>query len=213
VLFRSATRFFCALDNATPAECPSTVTIGGLTDGTHTLTVSGLDDVGNPGAPQSVTFTVSGGATTPPPTTGGPGPGAGGGQGRGQGGAGGGQGRGRGGLAVAQVAPTIQAAALRATGLPVTVRPQAGATAVQIRVFRVTGATARAAAVSTKAAKRQLVATVYRATPKAKTYRFRLKERKLRSLKPGRYVVEIRAGASRNRLGAATTRTMVVRGR
>jgi hypothetical protein len=203
-----AIRFFCSLDNATPAECPSTITMGGLTDGTHTLTVTGLDDVGNAGAPQSVTWTVSGAPAPQTPPNGGPGPGQGGGQGGGQG-----QGRGRGGLAVAQVAPTIQAAALRAGGLPVTVRPQAGATAVRIRVFRVAGATARAAAVSTKAAKRQLVATVYRATPKAKTYRFRLKERKLRTLKPGRYVVEIRAGASRNRLGAATTRTMVVRGR
>ena len=68
-------------------------------------------------------------------------------------------------------------------------------------------------AVTDKAAKRRLVATVYRGTPKAKTYRFRLKERALRTLKPGRYVVEVRAGKSRTRLGAATTRTIVVRGR
>jgi hypothetical protein len=121
--------------------------------------------------------------------------------------------RGGGGLAAVQVAPTIRAAALRAGGLPVTVRPQAGATTVQIRVFRVGATQGRAAAVSAKAAKRQLVATVYRATPKAKTYRFRLKERKLRTLKPGRYVVEIRAGKSRTSLGTASTRTIVVRGR
>jgi hypothetical protein len=113
-----------------------------------------------------------------------------------------------------QVAPTIQAAALRAQGLPVTVRPQAGATTVRIRVFRVGGGPGRAPAVrAAAAAKRTLVATVYRATPKAKTYRFKLRERKLRGLKPGRYVVEIRAGKSRTSLGTATTRTIVVRGR
>jgi hypothetical protein len=179
------------------------------------------DELGNRGATQSVTWTVDAAAApvtpAPVPPTGGPGPGAGGGtggQGRGQGGAAGGQGRGRGGLAAVQVAPTIQAAALRARGLPVTVRPQAGATTVRIRVFRVGGVRGRAAAVPGQAAaKRTLVATVYRATPKAKTYRFRLKARKLRSLKPGRYVVEIRAGKSRTSLGAASTRTIAVRGR
>jgi len=111
------------------------------------------------------------------------------------------------------VAPAIQVTSLRAQGLPVTVRPRAGATTVRIRVFRVGGVQGRAAAVTGKArAKRTLVATVYRATPKAKTYRFKLKERKLRGLKPGRYVVEIRAGKSRTSLGAASTRTIVVRG-
>jgi hypothetical protein len=212
-----ATRFFCSLDGAPAAECPGTLTLAGLADGEHTLTVFGRDDLGNQGASQSVTWAVTGAPATPAPPAGGPGPGAGGGGGggQGQGGATGGQGqgRGRGGLAAVQVAPTIQAAALRAQGLPVTVRPQAGATTVRIRVFRVGGVQGRAAAVSAKAAKRKLVATVYRATPKAKTYRFRLKERALRTLKPGRYVVEVRAGSSRTRLGAASTRTIVVRGR
>jgi hypothetical protein len=123
----------------------------------------------------------------------------------------GGQGRGRGGLAAVQVAPAIQVTALRALGLPVTVRPQPGATTVRIRVFRVGGVQGRGAAVRAAGARRTLVATVFRATPNAKTYRFRLKERRLRRLERGRYVVEIRAGRSRTHLGIPATRTIVVR--
>jgi hypothetical protein len=215
-----ATRFFWSLDGAPAVEAgASALTLTGLTDGAHTLSVFGQDDLGNRGAVQTVTWTVTGAPPAPPaPPAGGPGHGpgpsgqGGGGQGPGQGGATGGLGRGRGGLTAVQVAPAIQATALRAQGLPVTVRAQAGATTVRIRVFRVAGRQGRAAAVTAKA-KRKLVATVYRATPKAKTYRFRLKERALRTLKPGRYVVEVRAGSSRARLGAASTRTIVVRGR
>ena len=210
-----AARFFCALDGGAAAPCPNPLSLTGLTDGVHTLAVFAEDDLGNRGATQTLSFTVTGnppGQT--PPATGGPGPGAGGGQGPGQGGAAGGQGRGRVGLVTVQVAPTIQATALRAQGLPVTVRPPAGATTVRIRVFRVGGVQGRAAAVTGKtAARRKLVATVFRSTPNAKTYRFRLKERKLRGLKPGRYVVEIRAGKSRTNLGVPVTRTIVIRGR
>jgi hypothetical protein len=216
-----ATRFFWSLDNGAEVEAgASTLTLTGLTDGPHTLRVVGQDDLGNRGPVQTVTWTVTGNPPAPPappaggPGPGGPGTGGGGGQGGGQVGATGGQGRGRGGLATVQIAAAIQATTLRAQGLPVTVRAQAGATTVRIRVFRVGAVNGRAAAVGTKAkAKRKLVATVYRATPKAKTYRFRLKQRALRTLKPGRYVVEVRAGASRTRLGKATTRTIVVRGR
>ena len=57
------------------------------------------------------------------------------------------------------------------------------------------------------------VVPVAAATPKAKTYRFRLGERKLRGLRPGRYIVEIRAGIGRRNLGVPVTRTVVVRGR
>ena len=72
----------------------------------------------------------------------------------------------------------------------------------------VRGASARAAK-----AKRTLVATVFKRTPKAKTYRFKLKDGKLSRLKPGRYVVEVRAGSSRTRLGKAKVKAFVVRGR
>ena len=44
---------------------------------------------------------------------------------------------------------------------------------------------------------------MFKSTRKAKTYRFKLKDGKLRRLKPGRYVVEVRAGTSRTRLGKA----------
>ena len=210
------TRFFCTLDGVVKDCLSGSLTMTGLTDGAHTLVVYGVDDVGNKGVEQTFTWNVTGNPPAQtPPATGGPGPGAGGGQGPGQGGAaGGGQGRGRGGLVAVQLAPTIQATALRAQGLPITVRPPAGATTVRIRVFRVGGVQGRAAAVTGKtAARRKLVATVFRATPNAKTYRFRLKERKLRGLKPGRYVVEIRAGKSRTNLGVPVTRTIVIRGR
>ena len=54
---------------------------------------------------------------------------------------------------------------------------------------------------------------MFKSTKKAKTYRFQLKGGKLSSLKAGRYVVEVRAGKSRTRLGKAKSRTFVVRGR
>ena len=210
-----AARFFCSLDGGAAAPCPNPLSLTGLADGAHTLAVVAEDDLGNRGATQTVSFSVVG--NPPPagrPATGRPGPGAGGAQGPGQGGGAGGQGRGRVGLVAVQVAPAIQATVLRAQGLPITVRPPAGADTVRIRVFRVGGVRGRvAAATGTTAAKRTLVATVFRATPKAKTYRFRLGERKLRGLRPGRYVVEIRAGIGRRNLGVPVTRTVVVRGR
>ena len=55
------------------------------------------------------------------------------------------------------------------------------------------------------------VATVYRKVGKAKRYVFRLTERKLRNLKPGRYLVEVRVGASRQSLGPAKGRTVTIR--
>jgi len=55
------------------------------------------------------------------------------------------------------------------------------------------------------------VATVYRPAPKAKRYRFRLTEPKLRHLPAGRYRVEVRAGRSRSVLGPPSNRTISVR--
>jgi len=93
---------------------------------------------------------------------------------------------------------------------PITVAANvpAGVRVVQIRVFRLgsSGASARAAA-----ARGRLVATVYRSTPKAKRYRFRLTEPKLRRLQAGRYRIEVRAGKSRSALGPASNRTVRVR--
>jgi hypothetical protein len=108
---------------------------------------------------------------------------------------------------VSAVAPTVSAAAT--APITVGVNVPAGALVVQIRVFQVGGATAARAARTTRRGK--LIATVYRATPKAKRYTFSLTEKKLRNLKAGRYLVEIRVGKDRANLGPATTRTVTVK--
>jgi Ca2+-binding RTX toxin-like protein len=91
---------------------------------------------------------------------------------------------------------------------PITVAADvpAGARVVRIRVFRLT----REAA-GRRPAARRLVATVFRSTPKAKRYVFRLTERQLRGLKPGRYAVEVSGGRTRAQLGPASTRTVTVK--
>ncbi|MEA2249039.1 MAG: hypothetical protein QOH46_3568 [Solirubrobacteraceae bacterium] len=136
------------------------------------------------------------------------------GQGQGQGrsqGPGQGQGQRRGGAVPDIGVPiTLAAPALQAQGLPVTVRAAAGTNVVQVQVFAVTGgATVRAAAA--KKQTRRLVATFWQMTPKAKTYRLRIKDRKVRNLRPGRYVVSVRGGATKKTLGEAATKTFVVK--
>jgi len=112
------------------------------------------------------------------------------------------------GLATVRVSTTVATSTIRQAGLPVTVRVTDAANVVRIRVFRVTTARARAAAAKTT---KKLVATVYKTTPDAGTYRFRLKDRSLRKLAAGRYVVEVRAGSSKKKLGRATQRTFTVK--
>jgi hypothetical protein len=77
-------------------------------------------------------------------------------------------------------------------------------------VFRLRKAAKRSAASRKRAAKRH-VATVFRTTPKAKRYVFRLTERPLRTLKPGRYLVEVRVGTSPRTLGPASHRVVTIR--
>jgi hypothetical protein len=95
----------------------------------------------------------------------------------------------------------------------------AGANVVQISVFAVGGAPGAAqAAAAARAARpvargKRLIATVYRNTPTAKRYTFRLTEPKLRHLKPGRYRIEVRAGRTRTSLGPATARTLTIKRR
>ena len=55
------------------------------------------------------------------------------------------------------------------------------------------------------------VATVYRNISTAKRYVFRLTEKPLRKLKPGRYLVEVRVGTSPRTLGPASSRIITVR--
>ncbi len=193
--------YACTLDGQALSQCLSLMTLSNLAPGAHTFTARATDDLGNQGPLVEVVWNVGGalgagsapvapaapigqvaGVTITSPT-----------------------------VAALRIASVIQAATLRAQGVPVTVRTTAGQTTVRIQVFQVTGGqTVRAAAAK---AKRKLVATVFKTTKQAKTYRFQLKDGKLRRLKPGRYVVEVRAGKSRTRLGKAKSRTFTVRGR
>jgi len=91
--------------------------------------------------------------------------------------------------------------------LTVAANVPAGANVVRIRVFRL-GRTARARAAADRGGR--LVATVYRPATKAKRYRFRLTEPKLRRLQPARYRIEVRAGRSKAVLGPAVNRTLTV---
>jgi Ca2+-binding RTX toxin-like protein len=94
------------------------------------------------------------------------------------------------------------------TGTAITVSADVprGARVVRIRVFRLAGGPRAGRA----AIRGQLVGTAFRATPKAKRYRFRLTEPQLRGLRPGRYLFEVRAGRSRSKLGPAATRSLTV---
>jgi hypothetical protein len=55
---------------------------------------------------------------------------------------------------------------------------------------------------------RKVVGTVHRRVRTGGRHKLRLTERKLRNLKPGRYLVEVRAGTSRGALGPAVTRRL-----
>ena len=78
---------------------------------------------------------------------------------------------------------------------------------VRIRVFRVgAGGAAKVGKVRGK-----WIATVYRKTPQAKRYTFRLTEPALKRLKPGRYLVEVRVGRSKSDLGPSKTKTVTVK--
>jgi Ca2+-binding RTX toxin-like protein len=106
--------------------------------------------------------------------------------------------------------PTFISAAGTAP-MTVAVNVPTGGTVLQIRVFRLPRPAVGEAA-ARRAARGKLIATVYRATPEARRYMFRLTEKKLRRLTPGRYRVELRVGRTRGALGPASTRTVTVAG-
>jgi Ca2+-binding RTX toxin-like protein len=117
-----------------------------------------------------------------------------------------------GGVAGAPAPTRVSGLAVSRSGsgpLTVAANVPAGANVVRIRVFRL-GRTASGRAAAKQRGGR-LVATVYRPAPKAKRYRFRLTEPKLRRLQPGRYRIEVRAGRSRAVLGPAVNRSVSVR--
>ena len=86
----------------------------------------------------------------------------------------------------------------------------AGTTTVSIRVFRDHRGRGRARQASAGHG-RKLVATVYRTVQGGRRHTFRLRDKPLRKLAPGRYVVEVRAGTSRTDLGPATRRTVTIK--
>jgi hypothetical protein len=197
----SGQTFTCQLDNGATNACTSPLNLSGLGNGLHTLRVTARDDLGNAGPTASVSWNVSAPAAQSVPVPAAPAPAA------------GVLGTSAANAVVSalRIAPVIQVATIRDQGVPVTVQTAAGQTTVRIQVFQVTGGQTVQAAKAK--AKRKLIATVFKSTKKAKTYRFKLKDGKLSRLQPGRYVVEVRAGKSRTRLGKAKTRTFVVRGR
>jgi hypothetical protein len=85
-------------------------------------------------------------------------------------------------------------------GLRLTMRLGGGAGVVRFQVFRVRhGRPSRSA-----------IVTVTRPVPAGGRYAVTLRSHALRVLRPGRYVVEARAGASRETLGPVSRRSFVV---
>ena len=86
----------------------------------------------------------------------------------------------------------------------------AGANTVAITVFRL-GSVIKRTGARRHAPSTVDIATVYRRTPKAKRYVFRLTEKPFRHLKPGRYLIQVRVGTSRTALGPAASRQLTIR--
>jgi hypothetical protein len=101
--------------------------------------------------------------------------------------------------------------------IPVAAVVPAGASVVQISVFALPSATPVAGPADVKRIAlrathgKRLVATVYRKAKGGKRNTFRLTERRLRHLRPGRYVVSVRAGRTRASLGKAVDHVLTVR--
>ena len=94
--------------------------------------------------------------------------------------------------------------------LAVSATVPAGANTVAISLFRLNSVIKRTSKARQKPSSVH-VATVYRKAPKAKRYVFRLTEKPFRHLKPGRYLVQVRVGASRTALGPAASRQITIR--
>ena len=114
------------------------------------------------------------------------------------------------------VAPApLAAGSLRVTSsssapLAVSATVPAGASTVAISMFRLNSVIKRTSKARQKPSSVH-IATVYRKAPKAKRYVFRLTEKPFRHLKPGRYLVQVRVGASRTALGPAASRQITIR--
>ena len=121
---------------------------------------------------------------------------------------------GRGDRAALAPAP-LAAGSVRVTSsssapLSVSATVPAGASTVAISMFRLNSVIKRTSKARQKPSSVH-IATVYRKAPKAKRYVFRLTEKPFRHLKPGRYLVQVRVGASRTALGPAASRQITIR--
>jgi len=107
-------------------------------------------------------------------------------------------------------AGSVSVTASSSAPLSVSATVPAGASTVAISLFRLNSVVKR----TSKARQRPSsvhIATVYRKAPKAKRYVFRLTEKPFRHLQPGRYLVQVRVGASRTALGPAASRQLTIR--
>jgi Ca2+-binding RTX toxin-like protein len=104
---------------------------------------------------------------------------------------------------------SLQVTSTSSARIAVAASVPAGANTVAITLLRLDSAANRKP--GAKRLRRSVrIATVYRTTTTAKRYVFRLTEKPFRNLKPGRYLVQIRVGASRTALGPATSRQVTV---
>jgi hypothetical protein len=93
-----------------------------------------------------------------------------------------------------------------------------GASVIQISVFSLPTAAPIAKGAGIRRIARavhgkRLIATVYRKAKGGRRNTFHLTEAKLRRLRPGRYLIQVRAGATRTSLGRAVGHTLTVRAR
>ncbi|MCW2960378.1 MAG: heme peroxidase [Thermoleophilia bacterium] len=104
------------------------------------------------------------------------------------------------------LATGLTALGTSSTPLQIAAAVPAGAPMTEIAVFALPQARTQRAK-----PKARLITKVTRSTPKAKRYTFKLTEKKLKNLRPGTYVVEVRVGKNRASLGPAVRRNVTIR--
>jgi hypothetical protein len=117
-------------------------------------------------------------------------------------------------------APAAAPGLLRASALtvlstgtaPLTVAANvpAGATTARITVSRL-AKPVKGSPAARRRLRHKVIATVFRTVAAGRRVTFRLTEKPLRRLRPGRYRIEVRVGRSRTDLGPATTREVTVK--
>jgi hypothetical protein len=94
--------------------------------------------------------------------------------------------------------------------LTVTANVPAGATTARITVSRL-AKPVKGSPAARRRLRHKVIATVFRTVAAGRRVTFRLTEKPLRRLRPGRYRIEVRVGRSRTDLGPATTREVTVK--